>query len=427
MEYKEIKNARLSESYHVYKMDNGLTVMVYPMPTKNGIFAMLSARIGSVNRDFTLDGRRVEVPAGIAHFLEHKLFENENEDAFSLFAKTGANANAYTSFERTCYLFSATINMEQSLQTLIRFVTNPVFSKETVQKEQGIIAQEIKMYDDNAEWVLTNMMFKNMYKKHALNDDIAGTVESIAMITPELLYDCYGAFYRPSNMVLAVAGNISHETVKDICAQEYAGYKAQSGEVSEILADEPEGIVAKSSERAMSVFESMFGLSYKEKAFSGTSKLRDEMTLKLAVEMLTDETSDLFRKLYDCGLANDMFDASVLSGRDYLCVAFSGESKQPADAISEIMAEIARVKEKGFDAERFEECKRAFLGAELCSFDSMEAIAGKMTVSHFKDYDLYDIIDIIEDINLDDICDMLGRVLHEDNSAVAVIQPIDQP
>ena len=406
-------------------MDNGLTVMVYPMPPKNGIFAMLSAKIGSVNNDFMLDGRRIEVPAGIAHFLEHKLFENEDEDAFSLFARTGASANAYTSFDRTCYLFSSAIHMEQSLRTLIRFVTKPVFTKKTVQKEQGIIAQEIKMYDDNAEWVLTNMMFKNMYVNHALNEDIAGTVDSIAKITPELLYDCYNAFYRPSNMVLAVAGNISFETVKEICEQEYAGYEIQSGEVSEVLADEPAGVASKSSEKSMSVFESMFGLSYKEKAFSGASRLRDETTLRLLIDMLTDDTSDLFRKLYDSGLANDMFDASVISGRDYLCVAFSGESREPEQAVSEIKAEIARAKEIGFDPERFEECKCAFLGAELCSFDSIDAIASKMTVSHFKDFGLYDIIDTIENITLDDIQKMLCKVLNENDSVTAIIRPID--
>ncbi|MEG1651339.1 MAG: pitrilysin family protein, partial [Oscillospiraceae bacterium] len=223
MKTEVIKNARLDEQYHKITLDNGLTVLVYPMPQKEGVYALLGAKIGSTTRDFILGDKRVKVPSGIAHFLEHKLFENENEDAFELFAKTGANANAYTSYDKTCYLFSASINIEQSLRTLIRFVTAPHFTAETVDKEQGIIGQEIKMYDDNPDWALATMSLQSLYKKHPVRDDIAGSAESISEITPELLYTCYNAYYRPANMALSIAGNITAEQVLQICEEEYAG------------------------------------------------------------------------------------------------------------------------------------------------------------------------------------------------------------
>lgn len=423
MSFSENHSAFLEESYYSTVLPNGLAVYVYPMPHKSGIYAMLSAGIGSVTRDFTLGGREVQVPAGVAHFLEHKVFENEEGDAFTLFAKTGAYANAYTSFDRTCYLFSATINMEASLRTLIRFVNSPHFTKENIEKEQGIIAQEIKMYDDSADWVLTNMVLGNLYHKHSLRDDIAGTVESISEITAETLYDCYNAFYRPANMVLAVAGNISPQMVLDICDKEYAQVPAPTQTVSLAKAEEPDAIVRAKSERQMAVFENQFGLGYKAKPFDKATAVKDGIVLRILLELLVGDTSVLYRSLYDAGLANSMLDAGAVSGDDYLCVLFSGESAKPDTVVEDIRKEIDRQRENGIDVARFEECKRALVGSELCAFDSTEAVATKMTVGHFKDFALYDIIDVVNGITVSDVQDMLHRILDNKNSTVAVIRP----
>lgn len=424
-EFDRIYNKRLDESYYKGVLDNGLTVYVYPMPHKNGIHAMLSAKIGSVTRDFILGGRRVTVPSGVAHFLEHKLFEGEEgEDAFTLFAETGASANAYTSFDRTCYLFSATIHIEQSLRTLIRFVTHPYFTKETVDKEQGIIAQEIKMYDDNADWVLTTMMLANLYAVHPIRDDIAGTVESIAQITPQTLYDCYNGFYRPDNMVLAIAGNIEPDTVARICQEEYADAAAPDETVGIVSIDEPPAVAEKYSERTMDVFEQQFALGYKEKPFFKKDEVRGGIVLRLLLELLVGETSPLYRKLYDSGLINGMFDASALSGEDYLCIAFSGESAQPNAVVAAVKAEIARQRKQGIDAQRFEEHKRALIGDDLCSFDSIEGVATKMTVGHFKSVELYSIIDLVESIKVSDVQQMLDAMLDNEKSTLAVIKPL---
>ncbi|MBR1731449.1 MAG: insulinase family protein, partial [Ruminococcus sp.] len=188
----EVKSALLGDKYYKIDHESGLTIYLYPKKDYNSKYAIFGTRYGSVNNAFSLDGGEVKkVPDGIAHYLEHKMFECEDGDAFLKYAKTGANANAYTSFDKTCYLFSCADNFDESLEILLDFVQRPYFTEETVAKEQGIIGQEIRMYDDSAEWRVMFNMLEKMYHTHPVQLDIAGTVESIAEITPELLYDCY--------------------------------------------------------------------------------------------------------------------------------------------------------------------------------------------------------------------------------------------
>ena len=190
-------------------LPSGLTVLCRTMPGYSSVHAMYATNFGSVVREFTLNGKRIQLPAGTAHFLEHKMFESEQGDAFDLYAKTGAAANAFTSYDRTCYIFTATGMTDENLDILLNMVGHPWFTKETIAKEQGIIGQEIKMYDDSPDWRLLTALFRCLYKSHPIRDDIAGTTQSIAELTPELLYACTDAFYRPGNMVLSVAGNIT--------------------------------------------------------------------------------------------------------------------------------------------------------------------------------------------------------------------------
>ena len=187
-------------------LPSGLTVLVRPMPGYSGTHVIYATRFGSIDRDFRLGEREVHLPAGVAHFLEHKMFEDEDGDAFAKFAKTGANANAFTAFDRTCYLFTATEQLDESLDVLLGMVGHPYFTEQTIAKEQGIIGQEIKMYDDSPDWRLITGLCECLYHSHPIRSDIAGTVESIAQITPEMLYDSCRAFYAPDNMVLAAAG-----------------------------------------------------------------------------------------------------------------------------------------------------------------------------------------------------------------------------
>ena len=207
---KEIKSDRVGDKYYEVEHSSGLKIFIYPKENNNSTYAVFGTKYGSVDVNFkTSDEKETNtVPAGIAHYLEHKLFESEDGDAFTRYAKTGASANAYTSFDKTCYLFSCTENVYESLEILLDFVQTPYFTEQTVQKEQGIIGQEIRMYDDDPQWRVMFNLLRAMYHNHPVRVDIAGTVESIAEITPELLYKCYHTFYNLNNMVLCVAGNV---------------------------------------------------------------------------------------------------------------------------------------------------------------------------------------------------------------------------
>lgn len=424
MQFTEMKNSRLGESYFTACMENGLRIAVYPMPDKKGAHAMLSAKIGAVTRCFMLGDREITAPYGTAHFLEHKLFENETEDAFALFAKTGADANAYTGYGRTSYVFNTSINVGEALRILIRNVCNPIFSAASVDKERDIIAQELKMYQDNPEWELNRLWLSGLYVNHPLHTDIGGTLASIAEITPEILLDCYHAFYRPSNMVLSVAGNVDIELVGRICQEEYAALKPPSEPVTLIAPQEPETVASPHSERAMSVFENLFGLAYKEKPLDPVTRLRDEVAMQLLLDVIAGDTSELYRKLYDSGLINDQFEADLAAGDDYFFVLFCGQSRDPEAVFAAIREEIIRIRREGIDTERFEECRRAALGNELCAFDDPNEVAGRMTAGIFKNYGIYDIIETTEKLTCREAEELLERTLKEKTSATAIIRPV---
>ena len=246
-------------------LPSGLTVIVRPMPGYSSMHAVYATRFGSIDRRFCLDGTETDLPAGVAHFLEHKMFEDEDGDAFAKYAKTGANANAFTSFDRTCYIFTATEKIDESLDVLLGMVNHPYFTEQTIAKEQGIIGQEIKMYDDSPDWRLVTGLCENLYFRHPIRSDIAGTCESIAEITPEMLYRCCRAFYAPNNMVLAAAGNVTMARMLAACGR--AGLlEARGGAapVQRLWDDEPMTVCRPYSEERMPVSKPCFGIGFKE-------------------------------------------------------------------------------------------------------------------------------------------------------------------
>ena len=226
-------------------LPSGLTVIVRPMPGYSGTHVIYATRFGSIDRDFRLDDKEVHLPAGVAHFLEHKMFEDQDGDAFAKFAKTGANANAFTAFDRTCYLFTATEQLDESLDVLLEMVGKPYFTQQTIDKEQGIIGQEIKMYDDSPDWRLITGLCECLYHSHPIRSDIAGTCESIATITPEMLYDCCKAFYAPNNMVLAAAGNTTMEQILAACERNGLMEPRPAERVQRLWRDETMTLAAK--------------------------------------------------------------------------------------------------------------------------------------------------------------------------------------
>ena len=355
-------------------LPSGLTVLCRTMPGYSSVHAMYATNFGSVVREFTLNGKRIQLPAGTAHFLEHKMFESEQGDAFDLYAKTGAAANAFTSYDRTCYIFTATGMTDENLDILLNMVGHPWFTKETIAKEQGIIGQEIKMYDDSPDWRLLTALFRCLYKSHPIRDDIAGTTQSIAELTPELLYACTDAFYRPGNMVLSVAGNITLDQAVEACRRNGVYDAVEPPQVETIFPQEADTVQHKETTFTMPVNKPCFALGYKEAAIN-RGDTRMEVIADLLPDLICGGLTNLYRKLYDESLVNPEFSGDYLSTEGACIIAFTGESETPREVAQMVRDEIARLRQNGVDPELFTLVKNQMYGEMLADVENVDDAA----------------------------------------------------
>lgn len=423
MKMEKITNERVHDSYYSVKHPSGLRIFVYPKEGSNSTYAIFGTRYGSVDTSFRRSDEKeaCTVPEGIAHFLEHKLFESEDGDAFTRFAKTGASANAYTSFDKTCYLFSSTENVYESLEILLDFVQSPYFTEQTVQKEQGIIGQEIRMYDDDPQWRVMFNLLKALYHHHPVKIDIAGTVESIAEITPDYLYGCYNTFYNLNNMALCVAGNIDPERVLELCDKMLKSSKPV--EVERIFEEEPAEVVKNRVEQKLSVTLPLFQFGFKEAA--GHRNVKELAQMEVLLELLASDASPLYRRLLDANLINTAsFGSEYFEGPGYAAVIFSGESKDPDAVAKEICSEVEHLRKEGISQEAFARARKALYGRNVAALNSAEAIANAMITLTFDERELFSYIDALATVELQDVQDMLEKQLLTKNSALSVITPI---
>lgn len=417
--------ARRVAEYSTHRLASGLTVLVRPMPGYSGVHAMYATRFGSVDGPFELDGRTVQMPEGVAHFLEHKMFESEEGDAFALYAKTGANANAFTSFDKTCYIFTATQKVDESLDVLLGMVGNPYFTKETIAKEQGIIGQEIKMYDDSPDWRMLFALCQCLYHHHPIQHDIAGTVESIAQITPELLYDCCDAFYQPANMVLAVTGSVTEQQVLQACARAGLDQERPIHHVKRQQILEPMEIASPRKDLTMSISKPCLGLGYKEVPLE-SGDLKGQVVHQMLCELVVGGMTPLYRTLYDQGLVNPAFDAECLDLPGCCCVLFTGETDEPEKVRSMIQQEIERLRRDGVDADLFTRCKNQMYGDFLADLENIEDTAGAMVTDFFKGHTLYDEMETLANIEKEDVDEALRTMLQPERSATVIIHPMEE-
>lgn len=362
-----VKHPLLGDTLYSCTHKSGLRILVWPQPEASSVYALFATHYGSVNNTLTTpDGGIEVVPEGIAHYLEHKLFEGENgEDAFTRYAKTGANANAYTSFDRTAYLFHATENVLPSLEILLDFVQKPYFTEETVQKEQGIIGQEIRMGEDHpGRRVLFNLL-KNMFHNHPVRVDIAGTVESISHITPELLYRCYNQYYNLHNMVLVVAGRITPEEV-ETCADRLLKTAPNQPPVT-FSCDEPATVAETYVETQMPVSAPLFYMGIKEPA--GVRDAEAIAGARVLVELICGKSSPLYTRLMNEGLINDQFEAEYFCGPGYGVWLVGGESADPRRVKELVCQEITRLQQEGIDPAAAEAVRRGCYGRLVAGLD----------------------------------------------------------
>ncbi|MBE6885639.1 MAG: insulinase family protein [Ruminococcaceae bacterium] len=402
---------------------SGLTFLFCPMPGYSSAYALFATNYGSVDTSgITPEGKQFTIPDGTAHFLEHKLFEGkEGEDAFSLFAKTGASANAYTNFENTAYLFSASDHVQESAEILMRFVTSPWFTEENVAKEQGIIGQEIRMYDDSPGWQVFFGMLTAMYVQNPVRTDIAGTVETIAQITPQTLYDCYSSYYNLNNMVYVIAGNFDRDGI--LAAADRILPPAPAHQVTRSVVEEPDLPGTREVEKSLPVALPLFHLGFKERPKEGKEAVRMSMMDEMIAEICCGEASPLYRRLYDSGLINAEFGSEAFVGRGYRCNIFAGESREPKKVRDEILDELARLRREGIPQADFDRVKKQNYGRMIFGYNRVEGVASAALRGYFFGIEPFEEKTIAEGITLADLQTQLEESFREECSVLSVITP----
>lgn len=400
--------------------DSGLTILVYPKKGFNSVYASMGTKFGSIYSRFMFNGKEITVPDGTAHYLEHKLFESEDGDAFSKYAKTGASANAFTSFDMTCYLFSCTNQFRESLKILIDLMQTPYFTKETVAKEQGIIGQEIKMYDDSPDWRVMMNLFQGLYHKHPINIDIAGSVESIAEITPEILYECYNSYYNLHNMVLTVVGGVDPDEVLRIVDEKIR--PSAPVETKVIFPDEPYQVVKSYTEQVMPVAVPMFELGFKEDSGSRYASNHELVCSSVLMNAFIGESSELYRRLLDEKLINSTFGHEYLEGLGYRSMILSGESRNPNAAAEMINDAVRKLHKNGISSEDFENARKVVYGKMIAGFDHKQSIASELINGAFTGREIYEGIDAVAEITLEDVNKRLESQLDADNCCLSVVK-----
>lgn len=420
---------QLQEELFYEKMDNGLQVYILPKKGFNKTYATFTTKYGSIDNHFVpLDKTDyIKVPDGIAHFLEHKLFEKEDGDVFQQFSRQGASANAFTSFTRTAYLFSSTSEVEKNLETLIDFVQDPYFSEKTVEKEKGIIGQEITMYDDNPDWRLYFGLIQNLYKNHPVNIDIAGTIESITPITKDLLYECYHTFYHPSNMLLFIVGPIDAEAIMNQVRENQAKkeYKDQP-EIQRKFEDEPAEVAEKKQVMEMNVQSSkcLVGIKALHVDQSGDALLKNELTMNVLLDLLFGKSSENYNQLYSDGLIDETFSYDYTQEQGFGFAMIGGDTGEPdklAEKVEKMLLEI--LDSKSITEEQLERAKKKKIGSFLRSVNSPEYIANQFTRYAFNDMNLFDVVPMLEKISLQDMNLLAKEVIAKERFSVCQVVP----
>ena len=424
----EFYSERLRERYTRMDHRSGLPVYVFPKPLTS-TYAIFSVRYGSVDTKFRREGERdwIETPDGIAHFLEHKLFENpDGSDSFERFSAYGADANAYTTCNRTSYLFSCTERFEESLEELLRFVTTPYFTKQSVKKEQGIIAEEIREYDDNPwERCFQNLM-EGLYEVNPIRVNICGTERSISRITPEILRECYDAFYRPSNMALIVCGNVCEEDVMRIVDRVLPNVPS-GAPIERWLPEEGSAAYRLRIEACMQTAKPIFSIGIKDVNIprDPAQRMRRDAAQSLLEEILFSRSGQFYNGLFEEGLITPSYSYGYSIAEGFAFHAISGECDTPETVEARLWEYLNRVKREGIDREEFERCRRALYADEIRNYDSTEDIATALLTFVFDGVELFDYPNVIADLTCEELTPLLDEMIDRSAFCMSVVYPLD--
>ena len=421
-----LRYPKLDETVYSHTCENGLTVKIVPRPGFTRKMAYFVTDFGAVHTEFELEGQTYQVPAGIAHFLEHKMFDLPGRDVSAEFAALGANVNAFTGYDMTAYYFSCSENFAENLALLLEFVSTPYFTEESVQKEMGIIDQEIGMNEDTPDSCVFEDLMRCMYRTHPIRVPILGSRESLREITPELLYVCHRAFYTPANMILCVVGDVDAEEVVALADKILGNEPKSAGKKQNAWQENMQ--VEKSHFRAtMEVAMPTFQMALKaEPASLGEAAIYEEIVGDLAAEALFGESSDLYLRLYEQGLIDSSFGGGYESVDGCAMLTCGGDSDNAYAVRDAILEEARKLAKEGIPKEDFLRMKRSAIGRRIRDLDSFDSTCFRICAYHFDEFDYFRFPAVYAAVRQDEVLEFLRRVVTKERCALSVIDPKEE-
>lgn len=419
-----IENLKIKEKVYIEKLQNGLTVMIIPKKNVRKKYVIWGTNYGSNDYKFIVPGEdtETEVPKGVAHFLEHKLFEQENGvNSLDALTSLGVDANAYTTNDHTAYLFECTDNFYEALDELMDYVQHPYFTDENVEKEKGIIGQEIMMYDDYPEWKVYLNTMEAMYHNHPVKLDITGTAETISKIDKEILYKCYNTFYNPSNMVLVVCGDFEPENILKEIEKRLIDNKA-NGEIKRIYPKEPETIVKAKIEQKMEVSIPLFTIGIKDTGIKEDKKVKRHIAIEILLSMIIGKSSELYKELYNDRIIYSQPTLDYEFSNGYAHILISGQSNDPELVFEKIKDKINDIKKNGINKNDFERIKKMIYGNYVKEYNEVGDIARMFLSDYFKGINSFDYLEEIETINEEYIESILKNLFNEEKMVISVVR-----
>jgi len=424
-----IENSKVKEKLYIQKLENGLTVMIIPKPGIQKKYMIWGTNYGSNESRFIAPGESEEtiVPNGVAHFLEHKLFEQENgTNSLDVLTSLGVEANAYTTNDHTAYLFEATDNFYEAMDELMNYVQHPYFTDENVEKEKGIIGQEIMMYDDYPEWRVYLNTLDAMYHNNPVKIDITGTIETIEEIDKEILYKCYKTFYNPSNMAIVICGDFEPKEILEEVKKRMIKTKA-GGEIKRIYPEEPEEIVREKVEQKLEVSQPLYTIGVKDKIETKSvgnknENIRKQIAMEILLNLLLGRSSNLYQKLYNEGIIYTQPSLEYEFSKNYAHILITGKSSAPETVFEELKKEIREIKEKGINKTDFERIKKMIYGGYIKEYNDVVDISRMFLADHFKGINSFDYLEEIEGINVEYLEQILDNVFKENKMVISVVK-----
>ena len=419
-----IENLKVKEKIFIEKLENGLTVMIIPKNDTSKKYVIFGTNFGSIDNHFIMpkSNEEIKIPDGVAHFLEHKLFEQENgTNSLDVLSSLGVEANAYTTNDHTAYLFEATDNFYEALDELMNYVQNPYFTDENVEKEKGIIGQEINMYDDEPSWQVYMNAMKLMYKQNPINVDIAGSIESISKINKEILYNSYNTFYNLSNMLLVVCGDFNPENLLQEIKNRITKDDTQ-GEIKRIYPNEQNEIVEKEKIVTMDVTNPIFAIGFKDKVCEDKNLVKKHIAIEIILYMLLGKSSKTYKKLYEQGDIMSQPDLDYEFSKQYAHVLITGIAKNPQNVVKELKEQIKKYKECGLDEKIFDRIKKKIYGDYVTEYNDVSNIARMFLADYFKGINSFEYLEEYEQVTIEYANQVLQEVFKEDNMVVSIVK-----